>query len=300
MNSQVFIQAIRDDPEDDLPRQAFADWLEEQGDAPRGEMIRLQIELTCGVPDRARAIVLLRRLRELVVAHRRRWMGPLHEVDPDAIFERGFVEELRLSAREFLRRGAAVLTDHPITRLVLTETSGAMGDVADCSGLAYLASLSLRGEALRGPDVLALARSSHLRRLRSLDLRRCQVTATGMEALLSSQSLPRLESLDLSFNEIGDGLGPLLRLPGLPALRRLDLSGIGITGRTVAYLLSPTWLSRLKSLSLALNNLSAADVERVATSSHLASLESINLFHPRIPEGTVRRLRQRFSPRVVL
>ncbi len=41
---QSFFQSIRDQPGDDAIRLIFADWLEEQGD-PRGEFIRLQVEL---------------------------------------------------------------------------------------------------------------------------------------------------------------------------------------------------------------------------------------------------------------
>lgn len=40
-----FLQAIAQDPEDDAPRLAFSDWLEERGESDRAEFIRLQIEL---------------------------------------------------------------------------------------------------------------------------------------------------------------------------------------------------------------------------------------------------------------
>jgi uncharacterized protein (TIGR02996 family) len=39
-----FLAAIRADRDEDQPRLAFADWLEEQGD-PRAEFIRTQCEL---------------------------------------------------------------------------------------------------------------------------------------------------------------------------------------------------------------------------------------------------------------
>ena len=41
----AFLQAIRDSPDDDTPRLVFADWLTENGDADRGEFIRVQCEL---------------------------------------------------------------------------------------------------------------------------------------------------------------------------------------------------------------------------------------------------------------
>ena len=37
----AFLQAVKDDPDDDAPRLLLADWLEEQGE-PRGEFIRVQ------------------------------------------------------------------------------------------------------------------------------------------------------------------------------------------------------------------------------------------------------------------
>src|SRR5262249_54858852 len=44
MSEAAFLQAVRDEPEDDATRLVFADWLEERGD-PRGELIRLQVGL---------------------------------------------------------------------------------------------------------------------------------------------------------------------------------------------------------------------------------------------------------------
>jgi uncharacterized protein (TIGR02996 family) len=40
-----FLNACADNPDDDLTRLAFADWLEEKGDAERADFIRLRVEL---------------------------------------------------------------------------------------------------------------------------------------------------------------------------------------------------------------------------------------------------------------
>ena len=69
MNDAVFIQAIRDEPHDDLPRLVYADYLEDEGQSQRGELIRIQCELSRGVSKRSRALELLARMRELVVLH---------------------------------------------------------------------------------------------------------------------------------------------------------------------------------------------------------------------------------------
>jgi uncharacterized protein (TIGR02996 family) len=46
----AFVRAIREQPEDDTRRLACADWLEEHGEGPRAEFIRVQCELARG-PD---------------------------------------------------------------------------------------------------------------------------------------------------------------------------------------------------------------------------------------------------------
>jgi uncharacterized protein (TIGR02996 family) len=39
----AFVQDILDHPEDDAPRLVYADWLEEHGQGPHAEFIRLQV-----------------------------------------------------------------------------------------------------------------------------------------------------------------------------------------------------------------------------------------------------------------
>ncbi len=67
MTEEAFLQALRATPADaDLPL-VFADWLEEQGEAPRAELLRLRHELTRN-PDCAGRQTKETRLRELVAA----------------------------------------------------------------------------------------------------------------------------------------------------------------------------------------------------------------------------------------
>lgn len=44
---EQLMKTIIDNPKDDQPRLVFADWLEEQGESERAELIRAQIELAC-------------------------------------------------------------------------------------------------------------------------------------------------------------------------------------------------------------------------------------------------------------
>src|SRR5262249_54353685 len=44
---RAFLDAIIEDPEDDTPRLVYADWLDDQGEAERAELIRLQYDDPC-------------------------------------------------------------------------------------------------------------------------------------------------------------------------------------------------------------------------------------------------------------
>ena len=72
-DGERLLAAVIDAPDDDLPRLAYADWLEERGDAAgraRASFIRLQIELARLAEDDPRRPVELEHVRErLPVGH---------------------------------------------------------------------------------------------------------------------------------------------------------------------------------------------------------------------------------------
>lgn len=86
--AEDFMVEIWASPDDDGPREVFADWLIERGD-PRGELITLQLARARGGASEEGA----RRERALLVANIRTWLGPLDPVISKSrcYFERGFV-----------------------------------------------------------------------------------------------------------------------------------------------------------------------------------------------------------------
>jgi uncharacterized protein (TIGR02996 family) len=76
MKANVFLQAIREAPDDDTPRLVYADWLDDQGDADgaaRAELIRLQCRLAgLSADDPARA-ALAAREKEVLDTHGPEW-----------------------------------------------------------------------------------------------------------------------------------------------------------------------------------------------------------------------------------
>src|SRR3954451_12292860 len=72
------LDAVVREPDDDLHRMVYADWLEERGQGARAEFIRVQVELARPAADRPRRAELLRREKTLLARNGRRWAKPFH------------------------------------------------------------------------------------------------------------------------------------------------------------------------------------------------------------------------------
>jgi uncharacterized protein (TIGR02996 family) len=77
--------AVLLDPHDDVPRQVYADWLQQHGD-PRGELIMLQLADASGQLDEAGHA----RIEELLEAHGRTWTAEFTALGAELEFQRGF------------------------------------------------------------------------------------------------------------------------------------------------------------------------------------------------------------------
>jgi uncharacterized protein (TIGR02996 family) len=80
-DGDALLATILAEPDADLPRLVFADWLDEFGgaaDRARAEFIRVQIELAGGQAD-VRRVELLARERTLLSTHGEAWLEPLRE-----------------------------------------------------------------------------------------------------------------------------------------------------------------------------------------------------------------------------
>src|SRR5262249_13070706 len=118
---QAFLEEIWDNPDDDLPRLIYADWLEERGDA-RGEFIRLPGELNRTVEDNPRRAEMEARERVLLSANVRAWTGELFGLVERWEYRRGFVEGVRMAANAFVARLPSLLC---LGRLRHARPSGA-------------------------------------------------------------------------------------------------------------------------------------------------------------------------------
>ena len=88
---EALIAGIATDPDDDLRRLVFADWLDDHGEPERAEFVRLQVEAEAkrGTPEFA---PLQARAGELFAAHAARWFAPfLTALDPTRDPTSGYV-----------------------------------------------------------------------------------------------------------------------------------------------------------------------------------------------------------------
>ena len=297
MYASSFLEAIREVPADDVPRLVFADWLEDTGEYDRSEFIRVQCELARGVRDRGRSLELLTRLRQLMQAHRETWLGALAPLVPDAIFERGFVDTIRISGSLFLDHVEAIFAQHPIRKVRLERAHRILYEVAACPHLDSLDALDLRDEPLRDDGLAILGRSKHLSRLKSLDLTRIECTGEGVSALLAHSAVAGLESLELRHNPAMGNEGVVAIAQGMHHLRRLDLATTGIDDAGVEILATSPAFRELRFLSLMGNPLGYSAIERLCETFSRGNLEILDV------RGCVtggEQLRQRFGARVLV
>jgi uncharacterized protein (TIGR02996 family) len=238
---ETFLRAICDDPADDTARLVFADWLEEHGEAARGEFIRVEIQLARRNPDdeaddRRRATLFARRAA-LLKAHAREWLEPFSSYARESGFERGFVAEVEAPADVFLTHGERWTSITPLTRVRFTTCQ-----VWDDTVRAYTA----RTEELFTSPLLC--------RLEKIDLENSQLGPANLERLAAHPDLSRLRELVLAWNRLGsEGATILAGMSQLRGLEELNLVGNGVTSAGARALAQSPYLGGLKELRITKN-----------------------------------------------
>jgi uncharacterized protein (TIGR02996 family) len=165
------LAAIRESPGDDLPRLAYADWLEEHGQTERAEFIRVQLELARLPAGDGRGPALWRRAKELLDARRVEWVPLLPAWASYPEFWRGLVGQVTARAADFLAEAEELRRRVPLEGVRLTEVRDLVA-LAGCPHLARLTSLDLFGTGIGAEGAAVLAASPYLAHLSSLHLTR--------------------------------------------------------------------------------------------------------------------------------
>lgn len=232
----AFLNAITAQPDDDLPRLVYADWLDENGQSPRAEFIRLQI-----ARFRAGQTSFSPGEYDLLRQYEPEWRNELPPLlQAGASFRRGFYYHLRCSIRSLIESTRKYVVREPIEVLHVTV------DSLDPEWLAYhpppltlpLSEISISCPFSVGPILLtALTRYGPFPRVRTLTIRDRNLGDDAFEFLQPEITCPQLEELDLTQCGITDrGAEELATSDQFAGLKRLVLRGNTISHGHLAWL----------------------------------------------------------------
>jgi uncharacterized protein (TIGR02996 family) len=254
----ALLAAVAADPDEDTPRLAYADWLDEHGDPARAEFVRLQIERAREAARRgAPEADLSAREQALLDRHEEEWFGlpPGREEGWDYVVRRGFPCAVFGGYENFCDHQDA-LARWPVTRL----HAGVYLHDAD------------HARRLGGAPLLA--------RIRELDLYYSHAGPEVVCPLLRAPALAGLLWLNVGYCRLGDeGAAFLATQPCLPRLRHLDLNGNSITAAGIRELIGSEHRGSVESLSLAGNGVAPADVRALLGSDRWPRLTDLCLWN---------------------
>jgi uncharacterized protein (TIGR02996 family) len=257
---RIFLEAIRDDPEDDLHRLAWADWLDDNGQTARADFVRAQVRLARlpeGDPQRDR---LEDEADDLLAEHEASWLGEVGLRVLEWQWRRGCIERVTVWADDLLGHGEELFALAPIRSVRLLMETGDGVRLAALPLLARVEELDLnrdtRDSALtcayqRDQPLEMLLSSPHLKRLRVLRLRNHGIEGPLLRTLCSTGLMERLVELNLANNQpLGDrGIRHLAEATA-PVLQSLDVRGTNLTPGGVRTLLHARRLAALTRLGV--------------------------------------------------
>jgi uncharacterized protein (TIGR02996 family) len=208
----AFLRAIAANPDDDLPRLVYADWLDEHGEPERAEFIRLQCELARLPRDDPRWPELTARQDALWAAHSKAWCPPPARDFYFGQFERGFIGTVvARNFPAFTNIPEPLLAVHPIDRLIIRRMRPQhLRALAAMPMLARVTDLYANDGTISNDAIQAFARSPYIDRLRELNLSRNRIGDVGAQSLAEAPGLANLRMLSLAGNVIGDAGGEAL------------------------------------------------------------------------------------------
>ncbi len=246
-DQQSLLKAIREQPDDDLHRLVYADWLEEHGDAARAELIRIQCELWNIArpewiaetrspddppdPNTERIVHLRSRQRLLLTENGRRWRAELKDIRGlywNMAFHRGFPGIMVNTPTTYQRMTNQEWADETLLEcLVLYRVSdGFTRNLAQANCTRRLRVLSIHNCGyVSGDEFATYLNDPHMKHLRALQVRGHQPFPTLLYALSRTQSLTHLEWLRIDGAAVGDAQAlAIANSPHLPRLKGIAMN----------------------------------------------------------------------------
>jgi uncharacterized protein (TIGR02996 family) len=303
-HEQAFLQAIREEPDDDAHRLIYADWLEDQGGAnrtARAAFIRAQCRLAVLPDDDPLHDKLEDEAADLLAEHEDEWTKPLHGIAQDWRFARGFIEYISIRGEDFLTHAERLFASAPFRAVHVLLGLKDVPQLAACPHLQWVETLDFRRCHLSDRALQQLLTSPHLKRLTALDLAGNGISTLGMQSLVHSPAFVRLRRLDLTRNaSIGDKAVRLLaHAEGAKELQALNLAGTNATLHGLRALFQSSRLPLLTILNVSGNRSSwgelTSPLRLLAESKLLGQLRSLDLsenVHPAVLADLLDSLRE--------
>jgi len=289
---------VRQNPDDDAPRLAIADWCNTQSD-PRGEFIRLSCQLAKSKNDKG----LSKRVDKLARANLEAWLGVAATLADSWSTRRGMFhldfkprQMLSKAMQRWMQSEAAAwvegLTVYDLTLATLKRLAAlplqnllCFSSPVPIKGLPLLLArldnvceLDLGGGELGRAGARILANWPGLARLHSLSLGGTGIGSAGLKLLLASPHLGELTRLELQANDIEkSGAAALAASPSVGRLQHLDLGNNYLLDEGVGALAESPHLANLKTLRLWFTAVGTDGATALARSRHLKQLEELDL-----------------------
>jgi uncharacterized protein (TIGR02996 family) len=272
----ALLAAVIADPEDDTPRLAYADWLEENADSlpparresarARATLIRLQVEhagFIVGSPEfEERDFGLVGREQRLTHRHHKAWLAELKGVTlrrgVSLCYDRGLLGHMKCSVKAFVDGGTGLFDAAPVTSVRLTGL-----------GLANF------------PRLIGC---EHLERVRTLKFDAAETPVVLLAPVLSLAPLGHLRGLHCDSWRIDETTTDWQR-------RANPVANLVATHDKFA---------ALRHLSLCAAGVSQSAGRALANAAHLGGLEVLDLRHNHALRAAKSTLRKRFGKRVWL
>lgn len=273
---EALLAVIAAMPEEDTPRLALADYLDETGDelaAARAEFIRLQVALSGVTSESTETLAARVRAAELRERYAKAWgFVPQSATNPWYAVRRGFVGEIVIDSpcppRNALQR---LFRREPVGQLRIVRPCDPGGwvspsnaaDWLDVPALRRVRRLELSGSYWSDREVARVLGFANFPALAQLTLTGAPLTAAGVAAIAGCEQLRDLERLRIDdtrqwSNEVKGWAGGIA-LPGIRAL-------------TGAVHFAGLW-----ELSLRAAGIEVAGAFALAASPHLTGLKTLDL-----------------------
>ncbi len=288
----ALMAAIMANPDEDTPRLALADWLQEYGtkhDQARAEFIRLQIRMANIKLGKAWS-KLYNATEKLESKHRKAWVKPLTAIDPSLEpdsyidFRRGLLVLLFIDTGLFLLKAhqsalPGALAAVGVEELCFQSATKRVAELANSPALRFAARIEYPGADDKA--LAAFATAPNCAHLSKLDFGQVTFTDRGLKAFADTTNMTNLRTLTISTEGgftnrkpkfTAAGVLALLNSPRLPQLEFLELD-TGTAKFDAKPLFAGAGVQKLKTLWLSMR----VRVADVVASKHLANLTTLIL-----------------------